>query len=300
MRSREEAFERTRGLFNIAVTPFDTRGEIDFGALTQNIARVTDLGYDGLLIGGTYGEFATMSLEERSALFRAVMDRVGDSVPVLLCTAHSDVRATIELTTLASELGGLPMLTAPYVSELADDHIEWFFAKVAPLSGTGIMIYNAPAIGITLSPPLICRLARIEGVVALKQGDLTPASVDMLAGRLYGKVRLLAASDLALLGPLALGFDGVSSTNSCALPELIQAIYRAITAGDVREAGRLQRLWYPLRELARRFGQPQTTKAIMDLRGWFGGPLRPPLQALNEAQRAEVQVVLDALNLPTG
>ena len=137
----------------------------------------------------------------------------------------------------------------------------------------------------------------MRGVVALKQGDLAPAAVDMLAGRLYGVLRLLAASDLALLGPVALGFDGVCSTNSCALPELIQAIYRAIAAGDAREAGRLQRLWYPLRELARRFGQPQTTKAIMDLRGWIGGPLRPPLKALNEARRAEVQAVLDALDL---
>ena len=136
MRSREEAFERTRGLFNITVTPFDAKGEIDFGALAQNIARIIDLGYNGLLIGGTYGEFATMSLEERTALFRAVMDQVGDSMPVLLCTADFDVRAAFELTTLASELGGLPMLTAPYVSEVDDDHIEGFFAKVAPSSIT--------------------------------------------------------------------------------------------------------------------------------------------------------------------
>lgn len=295
MRSREESLERVKGLYNITVTPFSAGGSLDKKALSETIERVLNVGYDGLLIGGTYGEFPAMSPAERVALFTAVMDQVGDRVPVLLCTAHSDGRIVFDLTEKAGDLGGLPMVTAPYVSEVADNHILDFFKQVAPLSKTGIMIYNAPGIGITLSPKLICELAEIEGMVALKQGDLSPTAVDILAGRLHGKIRMLAASDLALLGPLALGFDGVSSTNSCALPELIHAIFHNITSGDPQEAGRLHRLWYPLRELARQYGQPQTTKAIMDMRGWTGGPVRTPLLNLTDAERTELASVLKAV-----
>ena len=292
MKSREESQERVKGLYNITITAFEKNGDIDFKALGENVGRVIDKGFDGLLIGGTYGEFSTMTTDERADMFKAVMAQVGDRVPVLLCTAHSDSRVVFELTKLAGDLGGLPMVTAPYVSEVADYHIHDFFTRVAPLSKTGIMIYNAPGIGITLSPKLICQLAEIEGMVALKQGDLSPTAVDILAGNLHDKIRILAASDLALLGPLALGFDGVSSTSSCALPELIHAIFHAIMSGDAQEAGRLQRLWYPLRVLARRYGQPQTTKAIMNMRGFTGGSVRLPLLDLNADQLAELETTL--------
>lgn len=292
MKDRDEALARVRGIFNITVTPFTSDGTVDKAAMRATIGRVLDLGYDGLLIGGTYGEFATMSAEERADLFRFVADEAGGRVPLLLCTAHSDVRVVSELTRLASGLGGLPMVTPPYVSEVEDAHIEAFFRHIAPVSRTGIMIYNAPGIGITLSPALVERLAEIDGIVALKQGDLAPAVVDRLAATVVGHIRVLAASDLVFPGTLLAGFDGFSSTNSCALPEIILETYRRLTAGDAAAAGALHRRWYPLRALARRFGQPQTTKAAMTARGWIGGHVRPPLMDATPEQASQIASVV--------
>ena len=217
------------------------------GASSGSIA----LGFDGILIGGTYGEFPAMSPDERAELFRRVTDIVDDRVPVMLCSAGSDVREVRELTRLAGDLGGLPMVTPPFVSEVTDGQIVAFFRDMAPLSRTGILIYNAPGIGITLSPSLIEQLAGIEGVVGIKQGDLSPTAIDQIANRLGGRIRLFCASDLAFLGPMMAGFDGISSTNSCALPELILAAYRALERGDAATARDLHRLWYPFRALVR-------------------------------------------------
>jgi 4-hydroxy-tetrahydrodipicolinate synthase len=158
----------------------------------------------------------------------------------------------------------------------------------------GLVIYNAPGIGITLSSRLIERLSDMDHVIGLKQGDLSPATIDQLSNRLGGKIRLFCASDLAFLGPLTAGFDGLSSTNSCALPELILASYRAIEAGDARTATRLHKSWFAYRELARRFGQPQTVKAAMNHRGWAGGVVRPPLQPLTRGQSEELAEVLNS------
>ena len=107
MKDRIECRERLRGIFNITVTPFTAQGEIDFTGLAANIERVIDLGYDGILIGGTYGEFPALSVEERVAIFRHVMQVVGDRVPVMLCSAGSDARVVRELTALAGDLGRL-------------------------------------------------------------------------------------------------------------------------------------------------------------------------------------------------
>ena len=295
MEGADEARERLGGLFNIVVTPFHQDGTLDVPALVDNIERVIALGYDGCLIGGTYGEFPAMSAGERAELFRRAVEAVADRVPVMLCSADANPRTAGELTELASALGGVPMVTAPFVSEVSDGQIIDYFSAVTPLSRNGIVIYNAPGIGITLSAQLIERIADIPGIVALKQGDLTPTTVDILIGRLSGRIRLFCASDLTFLGPVTAGFDGLSSTNSGAIPELIHASYRAAKEGDLRVAGKLHRMWYPLRELARQYGQPQTTKAAMAARGYSGGSVRPPLSDLTEQARLQVAAAMAAI-----
>ena len=295
MKDTIECQARLRGLFNITVTPFEADGSFDYAGLARNVERVIGLGFDGILIGGTYGEFPAMSSDERAELFRRVMDIVGDRVPVMLCTAGSDVRVVRELTTLAGELGGLPMVTPPFVSEVTDEQIVAFFRDMVPLSRTGVLVYNAPGIGITLSPTILEQLAGIRGVVGVKQGDLSPTAIDQIANRIGGRIRLFCASDLAFLGPMMCGFDGISSTNSCALPELILGTYRALERGDAATARDLHRLWYSFRALARDFGQPQATKAAMNLRGFDGGSVRLPLRDLEPAKIAQVAEVLRAI-----
>jgi 4-hydroxy-tetrahydrodipicolinate synthase len=284
-----ERAARLQGLFNITVTPFAADGAIDFPALADAIERLINLKFDGLLIGGTYGEFPTMSPDERTALFRRTMEIVRDRVPVMLCSAHSDPRTARQLTTLAASLGGYPMVTAPYVSEITDEQIVEYFRWIAPVSGSSLVVYNAPGIGITLSPHILERLADVDGVVALKQGDLNPTAIDEIGNRLAGRIRLFCASDLAFLGPMTAGFDGLSSTNSCAFPELISSAFRAIQSGDASTAITLHRRWFAFRELARRHGQPQTVKAAMQIRGWGNGMVRAPLQAVPASHLHEIE-----------
>lgn len=292
MKTLEESRARLRGLFNITMTPFTADHAIDFPGLARNVERVLDLGFDGLLIGGTYGEFPALSTQERADVFRHVMDVVGDRVPVMLCAAGSDPRVVRELTGLAGDLGGIPMVTPPFVSEVTDEQIVAFFREMAPLSRTGILVYNAPGIGITLSPATLEQIADLPRMVAIKQGDLSPAAIDRIVGRLKDRIRLFCASDLAFLGPMAAGFDGISSTNSGAFPELLLQSYRAIEAGDSALAGRLHRLWYEFRALARQYGQPQTVKAAMTMRGFDGGAVRPPLQDLDAQEKTALASVL--------
>ncbi|MCS0495794.1 dihydrodipicolinate synthase family protein [Ancylobacter sp. MQZ15Z-1] len=295
MKDVNECRARLAGIFNITVTPFDASGALDRAGLARSIERVIGLGYDGILIGGTYGEFPAMSPAERAELFRAAMEVAGDRVPVMLCSAASDARTARELTALAGELGGLPMVTPPFVSEVTDVQIAAFFEEMAPLSRTGILIYNAPGIGITLAPDLIERLADIPGVAGIKQGDLSVTAIDRIANRLGGRIKLFCASDLAFLGPMMAGFDGISSTNSCALPELILATYRALEAGDAATAREMHKCWYAFRALARRHGQPQMVKAAMNLRGFDGGHVRAPLRDLDAEAFAEVTAMMQAL-----
>src|SRR5258708_14127611 len=92
MKDITECHARLRGLFNITITPFKADGAFDHAGLARNIERVIGLGFDGILIGGTYGEFPAMSAEELAGLFRRVMEFLGDRAPVPLGSADSHVR----------------------------------------------------------------------------------------------------------------------------------------------------------------------------------------------------------------
>jgi 4-hydroxy-tetrahydrodipicolinate synthase len=284
-----------QGLINIAVTPFAADGSIDHCALDENIARVLAAGYDGVLIGGTYGEFATMTPPEREALFETAARSVAGRVPLLLCAAAPDLPTARRLASRAHALGGFPMLTPPYVSEVTDEQVESFFREIASASSDRVIIYNAPGVAATLGVAQIERLAAIPGIVGLKQGDLQPAVVDQLVGRIGDRIRLIAASDLAIAGPAGTGFHGLSSTNSCALPELVSATYRAFASGAAVRGRELNASWFAYREFARSHGQPQTVKAAMAVRGWRGGSVRAPLRDLGAAERASLRRIIDAI-----
>jgi dihydrodipicolinate synthase/N-acetylneuraminate lyase len=300
MKTREEAFAGLTGLFNIVMTPFNVDGSLDAAALSENIGRVVALGYNGILVGGTYGEFATMTPQERAELFRAAAAVTDLRLPLMMCVASSDVRIVLELTELAVSLGGIPLVTAPFVSEVTDDQIKVFFQELCARSGVGIVIYNAPGIGVTLSPAAIETICAVPGIVGLKQGDLAPMIVDQLVGRLSRKLRLLCASDLHMPGAVAAGFEGLTSTNSGAFPELIRDNYDAFVEGDLATARRLYSRWYPYREFARRVGQPQTVKAAMRIKGWKVGSVRAPLLDLTSEQYSDLEQIIMQLETNIG
>ena len=72
LKSASDAAAHVRGLFNIAITPFGDDGAVDYDAHAENLDRVIDLGYDGVLVGGQYGEFATMAIDERLELSKKI------------------------------------------------------------------------------------------------------------------------------------------------------------------------------------------------------------------------------------
>ena len=76
------------------VTPFDENRELDLDKAQALAARLVDGGSDSLIINGTTGESPTVFYPQKMELFRAVVEAVGDRVPVIAnvgdnCTADT-------------------------------------------------------------------------------------------------------------------------------------------------------------------------------------------------------------------
>ncbi|MDR7448932.1 MAG: dihydrodipicolinate synthase family protein [Armatimonadota bacterium] len=290
--------DRLRGIHAILPTPFLDDWSLDLAGLSRNIEAVLAQGVQGVLVGGGYGEFPSLSTEERRHLIREAVRAVAGRVPVIACTAHSSTLEALELTHAAEEAGAdAAMLTPPYVTEVREADVERHFAFIASRAAIPLVLYNTPSTGVVLSPALIARLAEIPTVVGVKQGVLDAAEMAAVVEAVGERLTVLCGSDTVMVAGLAVGMGGVTSTNASAFPDLIVAVYQAARRGDWGEARRLHDRWAPFRAFARRVGQPAAVKAAMDLAGLAGGACRPPLRALGAAEREELRAVLEGIGV---
>ena len=68
------------------VTPFKDDGTIDFNAMVTLGKYLISHGSEGLLVGGTTGEGATLSKEEKLHLYEFMVNEFSSQVPIIANT----------------------------------------------------------------------------------------------------------------------------------------------------------------------------------------------------------------------
>ena len=92
------------GVGTALITPFQN-GEIDYGCLSKLIEHQIAKGVDAIVIGGTTGEAATLSDEERYRLFEFSAEKIAERVRLVLGTGTNDTRAAVRHTKYAEHVG---------------------------------------------------------------------------------------------------------------------------------------------------------------------------------------------------
>src|SRR5438477_10559137 len=172
------------------VTPFTGNGDLDLEAARRLARYLADNGSHGLVVAGTTGESATLSDDEKLALWRAVKEEVGDRTTIIAGTGSNDTRHSVELTKGAGRLGvDAVLVVTPYYNKPNRAGLRAHFEAVASAAGdTPVILYNIPSrTVINLPPEFLGELAgAIPNVVAVKQAnddELRPIEgLDVLAG----------------------------------------------------------------------------------------------------------------------
>ena len=288
---------RFRGLQVVLITPMSEDFSVDLKGLEDNVRTVLAHGVDGLVVSGTYGEFSTLSADERTDMFRVVASAADGVVPVVACVAHSATREVISLAERAVRAGVDGVLVAPpFLCEANADQIVGHFQCVASAVDTGVLVYNDPDLGVYLDVALLDRIAdEVPNVCGTKHGATDLRELYRLVDGLGDRWTLVGGSDTLAIASHAVGFNGITSSRTGPFPELIPKIWRCLEANDLDGARRLQAAWRGYRELSSKFGEPATMKAAHELRGRPGGPVRPPLQPLGKDERGELAGVVEQI-----
>jgi 4-hydroxy-tetrahydrodipicolinate synthase len=187
------------------------------------------------------------------------------------------------------------LVVTPYYNKPNERGLRAHFAACADAAGdVPVILYNIPGRSvINLEPDLLIELSRIDNVVGVKQ-----ANADMDAAR-----RIVEESELALLAgddnllrPFAgIGGAGGITVSSHLAGERMGEVYEAAAAGDGERARALDAELEDLYRTLFIAPPPATVKAAMRELGFELGGVRLPLVEVDDAERAELRRMLDAL-----
>ena len=159
------------GVYVVLVTPFKDDESIDEEGLKAHIDRVIDGGVHGIIVGGSTGEFASLSENERETIIRIAMKQANGRVPVIAGGMAPSTKETIRWCKFAEDVGAdAVMVVSPYYGRQTDEALYQHFKEVSESVTIPVMPYNnIEASGNDLVPEIIIRLAQEGKIGYLKE-----------------------------------------------------------------------------------------------------------------------------------
>lgn len=129
----------TKGVFVIAVTPFEETGAIDRASVDRMVDFYYENGADGLTILGMMGEAPKLTQAESIEVTKATLKRSAGK-PVVVGVSAPGLAAIGELSKAVMDLGASGVMVAPPSSLRTDEQISTYYRNVVETVGTDVPV----------------------------------------------------------------------------------------------------------------------------------------------------------------
>ena len=295
---------KLEGVYAPIPTPFDSLGAIDWKSLGDNLERWLASPLDGLVVGGSNGEFPLLSLAERVELTAKVAERAKGRIPVVTGVHCSSQSETLELCERASGAGTDAVLVLPphyYKGQNSNEALKAYFWKIADRSPAPVVLYNMPGnTGFNLSPECVREVSAHPRVIGIKDTSGDIVQITRLCLEARPGFSVFVGSGGFFLPGLAVGCTGGTLAIANILPCACRRLMDEFASGNAAAARDIQhRILLLNHAVTKGFGIPGL-KAALEGIGLFGGDCRPPLPRIGLEARTEVLKLLEGTGLLGG
>ena len=281
-------------LMTAIITSFNKEGKVDYPGLKELAEHLINTGSNGFVIGGTTGETATMTHDEKIELYTKFAQIIAGRVPVIAGTGSNNTAQTVAFTQEVGQIPGIDMalVVAPYYNKPNQRGITAHFETVAANSPVPIIIYNIPGrTGIKISKETLVDLSHNPKIAGVKQcTDLE--DLEYIVEHAASDFLVYTGEDLQSLTAKVLGAKGVISVASHVYGSAMREMYDDLDQGQVAAAGKLQRRLMPKMQALFMYPSPSPVKAVLNAQGLPAGGCRLPIVDLNEAEKRQLAVHL--------
>ena len=264
------------------VTPLRSDGSVDFEAWARLLDWHAGNGTQGIVVGGTTGESATLRAAELRELTTRACAQLAGRLPVIVGAGSSSTAATVERVGWLSELpiDGLLLVTPAY-NRPSQQGLYLHFAAAAAAAAKPLVLYNVPSrTAVDLQPATVARLAAVRGIVAVKEAVPDPARVRQLVALTPRDFVVLSGDDATAREAIAAGARGVISVTANVAPRAMSEMVAAALAGDAVRAAQLDAGLSALHRELFVETNPIPTKWLLAEQGLIGPAIRLPLTPL--------------------
>ncbi len=276
------------------VTPMGRDGEVDFDAWQRLLEFHLENGTNGIVVGGTTGESATLSEAELRELTERACAHVKRRIPVIVGAGNSSTAATVARTRWLSELpiDGLLVVTPAY-NRPPQEGLYRHYAAVAEASRVPVILYNIPSrTAVDLLPSTVARLMQFPQIVALKEGVAGVERVRELLAVARAGFTILSGDDATAREVLLAGGRGVISVTANVVPRAMSDMVVAAVKGDRTTAEAVDARLSALHRDLFLEANPIPVKWALERMGLVDGTLRLPLTPLATAHHAPLTAAL--------
>jgi len=275
-----ELRQKLQGVISFPVTPFRKDLSLDLDGLRRNLRSLLQHPICAVVAAAGTGELYSLSDVEHLAVVTTTVEEVNGRVPVIAGAGFNPPIAT-ELARQAATAGADGILAfPPYYPSPDDDGLIAYYRGIADATRLGLLIYSRD--WFNPSPAVVEKLAQqIPNLIAWKDGQADVRRYQMIRQRVGDRLHWVGgAGDDMVPGYYSIGIRTYTSSIANVAPKLSLRLHELASAGKSEELTPLMNeLVIPLYALrARRKGyEVSAMKAMMDMIGLAGGPVRPPL-----------------------
>ena len=283
------------------VTPFDDRG-VNEAVLRRLVRFQIDNGTDALIICGSTGEAATMSPAEQQSAIEIAVDEAAGAMPVIAGCGGSDTARVADLARNARAAGADAILASgPPYNKPTQQGLIAHFRALLDACDLPMVLYNVPGrSAVNILPDTMAQMAEDERVIGVKEASADISQIAEVARVLPERVHLWSGNDDQTVPIMALGGVGVISVLANVAPRETSRMAHAWLDGDTAESRRIQLELLPLIRALFIESNPIPVKTAVKWLGYDVGPLRLPMTAMTDTNRAVLIRALEAAGIRPG
>jgi dihydrodipicolinate synthase/N-acetylneuraminate lyase len=283
------------GVMPATTTAFDEQLNIDHAFVARHAKWLIDNGCTGIVTPGSLGESATLSFDEKLAVWKIVIEAVGERVPVVAAIASLSTAEAVRLAQRAADVGcsGL-MVLPPYVYRSDWREMKAHIDAVFRATKLSCMLYNNPvAYGTDFLPQQIAEVAaEHENLEAVKESSTDVRRITWIRELIGDRLAIFVGVDDVIVEGVLMGAVGWIAGLVNAFPRESVDLFNYAMKGEKEKAIELYNWILPLLRMDTVPKFVQLIKLVQEEVGMGNARVRPPRLELEGPELEEALTVI--------
>ena len=284
--------KKAQGILTSLVTPFKKESlKIDFDALMDLTSFINDNGSSGIIALTSYGEFPSLSLNEKKELL-ASLSEIKRDMFLIPQIGSDNFEETLDLANYAAGIKSSAIAIVPpyFYRDIEIEGLISYYQKILKSINLPVYLYNIPKYSMEISDILIEKLLeteKLEGIIDESDNIVFSSQVKLK----YPDLNIILANENLFYSGLNAGIRTFSSSLFNAFPEVVKSVIYDFH--QPKKGGKAaQNYLNEITSILKSYPKISALKYAISLRGSGDSDVRPPLVSISKEHQKTLKEAL--------